>query len=151
MVAAAAILLLLLLTTHNKLKLKESEMRDKNLDFARELEKLRNMKVTMKPHVIGALSSYQRIGTGIGGLGNKRTSGDHPNYSIVEIGQNTKSPGDWRRLAVVQNSSGKPLANTGVKNSQMSKIILLLHEGDGDTNCNGPQECWKSEDELRAS
>ena len=27
-------------------------------------------------------------------------SGDHPNYSIVEIGQKTeKSPGDLRRLA----------------------------------------------------
>ena len=27
----------------------------------------------------------------------------HPNYSIVEIGQNTeKSPGDMRRLAVIQ-------------------------------------------------
>ena len=31
-----------------------------------------------------------------------RTSWDHPNYSIVEIGQNTeKSPGDFRRLAVI--------------------------------------------------
>ncbi len=34
-------------------------------------------------------------------VGNKRTSGDHPNYCIIEIGQNTKkSPGDLRRLAV---------------------------------------------------
>ena len=30
--------------------------------------------------------SHERIGTGIGGLGNKKTSGDHPNYSIIEIG-----------------------------------------------------------------
>ena len=30
-------------------------------------------------------------------------SGEHPNYSSVEIGQNTeKSPGDLRRLAVTQ-------------------------------------------------
>ena len=35
------------------------------------------------------------------GLENKRTSGDYPNYYIIEIGQNTeKSPGDLRRLAV---------------------------------------------------
>ena len=35
------------------------------------------------------------IGTGTGGLGNKRMCGDCPNYSIVEIDQNTeKSPGD---------------------------------------------------------
>ncbi len=38
---------------------------------------------------------------GSGGLGNKRTSGENPNYSIIEIVQNTeKSPGDLRRLAV---------------------------------------------------
>ena len=44
-----------------------------------------------------------RISTGIGGLGNNRTSGDHINYSIVEIGRNTKkSLGDLRRLAVTQ-------------------------------------------------
>ena len=36
-------------------------------------------------------------------LPNKRTSEDHPNYTIVKIGQNTeKSPGDLRRLAVAQ-------------------------------------------------
>ena len=41
---------------------------------------------------------------GTGGLGGWRKSGDHPNYSIVENGQNTeKSPGDLRRLAVTQN------------------------------------------------
>ena len=38
-----------------------------------------------------------------GGLRNKRTSGDHPNYNIIESSQNTeKSPGDLRRLAVTQ-------------------------------------------------
>ena len=47
--------------------------------------------------------SHQRTGTGTRGLRNKRTSGDHPNYSIVEIGKNTeKSPGDKRGLAVTQ-------------------------------------------------
>ena len=45
----------------------------------------------------------QRIGKGTGRLGNKRTSGDHPNYIIHKIGQNTeKSAGDLRRLAVTQ-------------------------------------------------
>ena len=39
----------------------------------------------------------------IRGLGNKGTSGDNPNSSIVKIGQDTKkSPGDLRRLAVTQ-------------------------------------------------
>ena len=43
------------------------------------------------------------IGKRTGGLGNKRSNGDHPNYSIVEIGQNTeKCPGDLGRVAVTQ-------------------------------------------------
>ena len=47
--------------------------------------------------------SHQRIGTGTGGVGIKRTSGNHSNNSIVEIGQNTeKSAGDLRKLAVTQ-------------------------------------------------
>ena len=44
--------------------------------------------------------AYQRTGTGTGGLGNKRTNGDHPNYNIVEIGQNTKRPKVVRKLIV---------------------------------------------------
>ena len=48
----------------------------------------------------------QRIGTRTGGLGNKRTSEDNPNYNIVEIGQNTeKSPGDLKRFTVTQTSA----------------------------------------------
>ena len=47
--------------------------------------------------------SHQKIGTRTGGLGNNGTSEDHPDYSIIKIGQNTKkSPGDLRRLAVTQ-------------------------------------------------
>ena len=46
---------------------------------------------------------HQRFCTGTGRLGKKRTSEDHPNYSIVDIGQNSKkSPLDLRRLAVTQ-------------------------------------------------
>ena len=45
--------------------------------------------------------SHQKVGTGTGGLGNKRTSGDHPNNRIVEICHNSKeSPGDLRRLVI---------------------------------------------------
>ena len=46
---------------------------------------------------------YQRISKGSRRLGNKRTSGDHQDYSISKISQNTeKSPGDVRRFAVTQ-------------------------------------------------
>ena len=40
---------------------------------------------------------HQKIGTGIGGLGNKRTKGNHSNDSIIKIAENTeKGPGDLR-------------------------------------------------------
>ena len=48
-----------------------------------------------------AVYSQRKIGTGTGGLGNKRTSVDHSNYSIIKIGPNTeKRPGDLKRLAI---------------------------------------------------
>ena len=57
------------------------------------------MKVTVIAIVIGALGTVTKRLV----LGNKKLSGDHPNYSIVEIDQNTeKSPGDLRKLAATQ-------------------------------------------------
>ena len=51
---------------------------------------------------------HQWIDTGTEGLGNKRASGDHPNYSIIKIGMNTKeSPGDLRKLALIQTAVRK--------------------------------------------
>ena len=51
--------------------------------------------------------SHKRIGKGTERIGNKSTSGDHPNYSTVKIDQNTeKSAGDLRRLAVTQTPVG---------------------------------------------
>ena len=53
------------------------------------------MQVTILPIVIGAF--------GIVTKGLLKETGDHPNYCIIENGQNTeKSPGDLRRLAVTQ-------------------------------------------------
>ena len=57
-------------------------------------------------------NSNKRITKGTGGFGSWRTSGDHPNYYIIENGQNTeKSPGHLRRAAVTQ---------TTVKNHQLT-------------------------------
>ena len=62
------------------------------------------MQVTIIPIVIGAFGTVTKgLLKGTGGLGSWRTSGDHPNYSIIENSQNTeKSPGNLRRLAVTQ-------------------------------------------------
>ena len=55
--------------------------------------------MTVLPFVIGGLGTVsKRL---VNGLGNKRTIGDHLNYSIAEIDQNTlKSPRDLRRLVL---------------------------------------------------
>ena len=62
------------------------------------------MEVTVIPFIIYAIGTItERFVIGTGGLENKRTNGDHPNYSIAEIGQNTeKSSGDLRRLTVTK-------------------------------------------------
>ena len=71
--------------------------------------------------------SHQKIGIGIGGLRNNRMSGDYPNYSIVQIGQNTvKGPGDLRRLAVTQ---------TPVKDHQLMLIWKTLKELNNNCLC----------------
>ena len=60
--------------------------------------------MTFIPIVIGALDTgHQRFVTEKAILGNKTTRGDHPNYSIIGISQNTEeSSGDLRRLAITQ-------------------------------------------------
>ena len=60
------------------------------------------MKVTFIPIISGALGAVTE-GLLKGGLGYEGTSGDHPNYAIIEIGQNSeKSARDLRSLAVTQ-------------------------------------------------
>ena len=87
----------------HRIRLKECEKRDKYLDLEREFKKLRNMKVTIIPIVIGAFGTVTK-GLFSGRFGSWRPSRDHPNNSIIENGQYTeKSPGDLRRLAVTQS------------------------------------------------
>ena len=58
--------------------------------------------------------SHQKIVEGTRELGNKRTSGDHPNYYITKTSHNTeKSPGDLLRLDVTQ---------TPVRNYQLGLV-----------------------------
>ena len=79
--------------------------KDKYLNFTKELKKtMEHESDVYSNYNWCSWYSHRRIIKGTGGLGNKRTIGDHPNYSIIE-----KSPGDSRRLAVTQ---------TTVKNSQ---------------------------------
>ena len=93
-----------------RVKLKESEKKDKYLDLARELTKnVKYESVGYSSYNWWSWYCHQMIVTGIGGLRNNRTRGVYPNYSIVKIGQNTtKSPGDLRRFAVTQTPVKDP-------------------------------------------
>ena len=87
----------------HRVKLKESEKKDKYLDLARKLKKLWNIKVMMIPIVIGALGIA--IEGLVQGLEDLEIRGDHPKNSIIEISQNTgKNPEDLRRIAVTQTT-----------------------------------------------
>ena len=108
--------------TDQRVKLKESKKIDQYLDLATELKKIME-------HEDDSATDYnwctwnnpQRIGKRTGRLGNKRTNRDHPEYSIIKIGQNTeKSPGDLRKLAVIQ---------TPEKNHQLTWVWKLSNSG----------------------
>ena len=89
----------------HRVKLKESEKRDRYLELTSQLKKkLWSMKVTIIPIVIG----------------NNGTGGDCPNNSIIEIVQNTeKSPRDLRRLTVTR---------TPVKDHPLTVMWKILKE-----------------------
>ena len=82
----------------HRVKVKESENRDKYLDLARKLKK------TMEHESDGdtnsnwcTRNSRQRMDKRTGEHGNKRTNENLPNDSIIKIDQNTeKSPRDLR-------------------------------------------------------
>ena len=97
----------------------ENEKKDKYLDLARELKKSKEHEGDHYTNRDWCFCySHQSIIKGTGRLGGWRTSGDHPNYCIIENDQNTeKSPSDLRRLAVTQ---------TPVKNHQLKLIWKTL-------------------------
>ena len=104
----------------HRIKLKEWEKKDKYLDLTRELKKLWNIQVTIIPIVIGPFGTVTKgLQKGLEDLEvGGGASGDHPNYYIIENGQNTeKSPIDLRRLAVTQ---------TSVKNHQVTLMWKTL-------------------------
>ena len=105
----------------HRIKLKESEKKDKSLDLAWEWKKtMEHESDNYTNHDWSFWYNHQRIIKGTGGLGNKKTSGDQPNYYIIENDQNTeKSPGDLRRLAVTQ---------TPMKDHQLTLMWKTLEE-----------------------
>ena len=107
---------------HHRVKLKESERRDKCLDLARELKTLWNMKVTLISIIVGAIGTILReLLKRLKDL-EMRTNGDYPDHSIIKICQNTEENPEDNHLNSCGESSanagGKPSVNAGVKISQ---------------------------------
>ena len=88
----------------NRIKLKESENRVKYQDLARELKQIMKQEGDSNTNCNCCIwINPQSIGKETERLENKRTRGNHSNYSIIKISQNTlKCPGDLSRLAVTQ-------------------------------------------------
>ena len=118
----------------HRVKLKESEKKDKYLDLARELKKLWNMKVTFILIVIGAIDTVTKyINKGTGGLGNKRTSGDHRNYCIWDRPEYWEESCRLEETCCHSSSSERPSANADLKNSY-GLIIINLKNKNGKKN-----------------
>ena len=76
----------------HRVKFKLDEKIYRYLEFAWKLKKLRNMKVTAIPIVIGVLGTIGVLGRnskGTGRLRNHSKSRDHADYSISQIAKNT--------------------------------------------------------------
>ena len=101
--------------------MKENEKKDKYPDLARELKKTVEHESDVYANCnLFPWYNHQIIIKGNGGLRNKKTSGDHPNYYAIEIGLNIeKSPGDLRKLAVTQ---------TSVEDHQLTLVIKTVME-----------------------
>ena len=111
-----------------RVKLKESEKKDKYLDLAWELKK-KTVEHGSDCHTNSNWCfwySHQRISKTTGELGNNWTSGDYPNYSIAEIGQNTElSPGDLRRIVVTQTPMWNHRLTPMWKSQKI--VVIIVH------------------------
>ena len=76
--------------------------------------------------------SHQKIGKEAGGIGNKSTRRDYPNYGIIKVSLNTgKSPGDLRRLTVTQAQvEGHQLMLVWKTLKGLNIIIIIMTSAD---------------------
>ena len=98
-----------------RINLKESEKKNKYLDFARELKKLWNMKVTILPIVIGAFGTITK-GL-LKGLEDLEVGGWVETIQMTALLRTARILRWLEETCCHSNSSEKPSADTDVKNS----------------------------------
>ena len=112
---------------NHRVKLKEREERDKFQHLAQELKK--KTTIEHKGNVDtncgwSTCNNPQSIGKGTGRLRNKRINGDHPDYSIIKIDQNTeRSPENLGIFAVTQTSVEDQLTTVC---KTLKRIIIVI-------------------------
>ena len=102
------------MSADHRIKMKESEKKDKNFDLTRELKKLWNMKVTNIPIVIGAFGTVTK--------GLFKWLEDLDEWRPYKLQRYWERSEYWEkswRLGTCchSNSSEKPSAKTAAKNS----------------------------------
>ena len=111
----------------HRVKVKKGEKRYKYLDLAWELKNLWNMKMTAIPVVIGALGTVTK--RCVKWLEDLEIS---TRMVTIQTTALLRSARILRRVLEIEgtcchsNSSEKPLANAGGKDSQKSKIIIII-------------------------
>ena len=107
-----------------RLKFRENKKEKKAIEPCLGRQKSWNLKHDTNCHFCFGYSN-PRIGMRTGGLGNKRTCRDHPNYNVINIDQNSEKVLD----TCCHSKSRKKLpANAGVKNCEKSKIIIIYEQ-----------------------
>ena len=104
-----------------EVKLKESKKRDKFQELARKLKKKSMERENYGDTKWFAWNNLKRLRKGSERLRNQKTRGDHSNYSIAKISQNTEKSWKPEKTSCHSNSSERQLANDDVKNSLEEK------------------------------
>ena len=113
------------LPADHRIKLKESEKKDKYLDLARELRKLWNMKVTIIPIVIAAFGTVTKgLLKELEDLEYKWRPSKLQHY--WELPEYWEESGRLEETCCHSNSNEKPSAKNDVKNSLRVNIIIII-------------------------
>ena len=113
--------------THHRVKIKESEKRDKYIDLARELKELWNMKLTGRPIVIGWLWTITK--------GLIKTPEDLKIKKNIETIYTTVLLKSGKILRIVLETWGDLLSLNHLL-KLVWKTLTIMMEYDGDTNWN---------------
>ena len=114
----------------HRIKLKESDKKDKHLDLAMELKKLWNMQVTIIPIVIGAFGTVTKgLLKGLEDLGVGGRVETIQMTALLRTARKLRRVLEtWGETCCHSDSSERPSANADVKSSNEWIIIIITSE-----------------------